>query len=207
MARAPTRRRSRPSPAASIPDSVIGFLNGELGDPPGGWPEPFRTRALAGRSWKAPEATLSAEDEQALASDRRRTLNRLLFPPPPGPSTTPAGRYGDVAVLPTRDYLYGLAQGEEHEVVLGEGVTLLLGVEAVGEPDERGFRTVMCTINGQLRPVSVRDRSVAADVPAAEKADPRGPARSPRPSRVSSPSPSRSATPWPPATPWPRSRR
>jgi len=32
-----------------IPDSVIGFLNGELGDPPGGWPEPFRTKALHGR--------------------------------------------------------------------------------------------------------------------------------------------------------------
>ena len=31
-----------------IPDSVIGFLNGELGDPPGGWPEPFRTKALEG---------------------------------------------------------------------------------------------------------------------------------------------------------------
>ncbi len=158
-----------------IPDSVIGFLNGELGDPPGGWPEPFRTRALAGRSWKAPEATLSAEDEQALASDRRRTLNRLLFPAPTRAFDDTRERYGDVAVLPTRDYLYGLAQGEEHEVVLGEGVTLLLGVEAVGEPDERGFRTVMCTINGQLRPVSVRDRSVAADVPAAEKADPARP--------------------------------
>ena len=34
------------------------------------------------------------------------------------------------------------------------------------------MRTVMCTINGQLRPVQVRDRSVGADVQAAEKADP-----------------------------------
>ncbi|PRC50510.1 hypothetical protein C6A85_69035, partial [Mycobacterium sp. ITM-2017-0098] len=30
-----------------IPDSVIGFLRGELGDPPGGWPEPLRSKALA----------------------------------------------------------------------------------------------------------------------------------------------------------------
>ena len=36
-----------------IPDSVIGFLSGELGDPPGGWPEPFRTKALAGRTFTA----------------------------------------------------------------------------------------------------------------------------------------------------------
>ena len=33
----------------------------------------------------------------------------------------------------------------------------------------------MATINGQLRPVSVRDRSVASDVAAAEKADPAKP--------------------------------
>jgi pyruvate carboxylase len=74
-------------------------------------------------------------------------------------------------VLPTLDYLYGLRQGEEHEVDLSEGVTLLLGVQAVSDPDERGFRTVMATINGQLRPISVRDRAVASEVASAEKAD------------------------------------
>lgn len=155
-----------------IPDSVVGFLNGELGDPPGGWPEPFRSKALAGKSWTAPEPVLSDEDAAALETDRRRTLNRLLFPAPTRAFEEARQAYGDVSVLPTRDYLYGLSQGEEHEVELEEGVTLLLGVEAVSEPDERGFRTVMCTINGQLRPVSVRDRSVSAEVPVAEKADP-----------------------------------
>ena len=54
---------------------------------------------------------------------------------------------------------------------IGEGKTLLLGLEAIGEPDERGIRTVMCTINGQLRPIGIRDRSVASQVAAAEKAD------------------------------------
>ncbi len=159
-----------------IPDSVVGFLNGELGDPPGGWPEPFRSKALAGKSWTAPEPVLSEKDAEALEtadrSLRRRTLDRLLFPAPTRAFEEARQAYGDVSVLPTRDYLYGLSQGEEHEVELEEGVTLLLGVEAVSEPDERGFRTVMCTINGQLRPVSVRDRSVAAEVPVAEKADP-----------------------------------
>ena len=62
-------------------------------------------------------------------------------------------------------------RGEEHSVSLGEGKTLLIGLEAIGEPDERGIRTVMCTINGQLRPVGIRDRNVASAVAAAEKAD------------------------------------
>ena len=74
-------------------------------------------------------------------------------------------------MLPTVDYLYGLRAGEEHEVDLQEGKRLLLGLQSVSEADERGIRTVMCTINGQLRPVNVRDRSVAADAPTQEKAD------------------------------------
>jgi len=78
-------------------------------------------------------------------------------------------------VLPTRDFLYGLQPGDEHVVELEEGKKLIFGLQAVSEPDERGFRTVMCTINGQLRPLPVRDRSVAADVPAQEKADPNQP--------------------------------
>ena len=153
---------------------MIGFLNGELGDPPGGWPEPFRTKALAGRTHKPPAEELTPEQSDGLAGaspSRRRTLNELLFPGPTKEFTESRARYGDTSVLPTVDYLYGLRRGEEHAVEIEEGKTLILGVQAITEPDERGFRTVMSTINGQLRPMSVRDRSVAAEVAAAEKAD------------------------------------
>ncbi len=155
-----------------VPDSVIGFLNGELGDPPGGWPEPFRTKALEGRKARPALAELDAEQRQGLAEDRRATLNELLFPGPTSAGLESREKYGDISVLPTTDYLYGLRSGEEHEVDLEEGKRLLLGVQAVSEPDERGIRTVLCTINGQLRPINVRDRSVQADAPTAEKADP-----------------------------------
>ncbi|GAA5148297.1 pyruvate carboxylase [Nocardioides marinquilinus] len=161
-----------------IPESVIGFLHGELGDPPGGWPEPFRSKALEGRTWTPPSEELTDEQEAGLAggsTSRRRTLNQLLFPGPTREFDEVRETYGDVSVLPTLDYLYGLRFGEEHEVQLEAGVTLLLGVQAISDPDERGFRTVMTTINGQLRPVSVRDRAASADVVAAEKADPAKP--------------------------------
>ncbi|MGY1764602.1 pyruvate carboxylase [Geodermatophilus sp. SYSU D00779] len=154
-----------------LPDSVIGFLRGELGDPPGGWPEPFRTRALEGRRPAEPPAELSADDERGLAEAPRQTLNRLLFPAPTREFEAHADQYGDVSVLPTKEFLYGLRPGDEHAVDLEPGVTLLMGIEAISDPDERGMRTVMCTLNGQLRPVSVRDRSIEAAVKAAEKAD------------------------------------
>ena len=60
-------------------------------------------------------------------------------------------------------------------VDLEPGVRLLIELEAVGEADERGMRTVVATLNGQLRPMQVRDRSVASDLPVAEKADRRDP--------------------------------
>ncbi|MEU0465670.1 MULTISPECIES: pyruvate carboxylase [unclassified Amycolatopsis] len=154
-----------------IPDSVIGFLRGELGDPPGGWPEPFRTKALEGRAEPKPVAELSAEDREGLAKDRRATLNRLLFPGPTKEFEEHRRAYGDTSVLPSKDFFYGLRPGEEYAVDLEPGVRLLFELEAVGEADERGMRTVMATLNGQLRPIQVRDRSVAADLPAAEKAD------------------------------------
>ena len=41
---------------------------------------------------------------------------------------------------------------------------LYVGLEAIGEADAKGMRTVMTTLNGQLRPVYVRDRSIKVDV-------------------------------------------
>jgi len=157
-----------------IPDSVIGFLGGELGDPPGGWPEPFRSKALEGRTWKAPAEELDDEARAGLdggPTSRRRTLNRLLFPGPTQDFEESRERYGDVSVLPTLDYLYGMHPGDEHSVTIGEGKTVLFGLEAISEPDERGFRTVLATINGHMRPVSIRDSSVSAEVATAERAD------------------------------------
>ncbi|MEV0360168.1 pyruvate carboxylase [Nocardia sp. NPDC050697] len=157
-----------------IPDSVIGFLRGELGTPAGGWPEPFRTRALEGRTDPKPVTPLSDEDEKALDGDsleRRAVLNRLLFPGPTTEFLAHRETYGDTSGLSANQFFYGLRRGEEHRVQLEKGVTLLIGLEAISEPDERGMRTVMCILNGQLRPVAVRDRSIAGEVKSAEKAD------------------------------------
>ncbi|MDA3643446.1 pyruvate carboxylase [Saccharopolyspora indica] len=164
-----------------IPDSVIGFLQGELGEPPAGWPEPFRTRALEGRTAVRRVAELSEEDRAGLESDRRGTLNRLLFAKPTKEFTEHREAYGDTSLLRSKDFFYGLRPGEEFPVDLEPGVRLLIGLEAISEPDERGLRTVMATLNGQLRPIQVRDRSVATDLPVAEKADRGNPGHVPAP--------------------------
>jgi pyruvate carboxylase len=157
-----------------IPDSVIGFMAGELGDLPGGWPEPFRTKVLAGRDVKIGVTPLETADVEALGGDstgRRAALNRLLFAGPTTQFEQVRDQFGDLSVVDTIDYLYGLRPGVEHTVAIAPGVDLLLTLEAIGEADGQGMRTVMTTINGQLRPVFVRDLSIKVETKTAEKAD------------------------------------
>ncbi|MDN4481727.1 pyruvate carboxylase [Demequina muriae] len=159
-----------------LPDSVIGFLQGELGDPPGGWPEPFRTKALEGRSSSREVAPLSDEDREALAQSgqvRRRKLNHLLFPGPADDFDVAVDKYGDISVIDTFHYLYGLTvgSGEEVNVELDKGVRMIVSLEAIGEPDHHGERTAIFNYNGSIRPVQVRDEAASIDVVQREKAD------------------------------------
>ncbi|OLF08404.1 pyruvate carboxylase [Actinophytocola xinjiangensis] len=154
-----------------VPASVIGFLRGDLGDPAGGWPEPFRAKALRGRAEPRPVAGLTEEDLAGLAGDRRATLNRLLFPEPAKEFLAHREQFSDTSVLASKDFFYGLRPRKEYPVDLERGVRLLIELEAIGEADERGMRNVMASLNGQLRTIQVRDRSVASDLPVAERAD------------------------------------
>ncbi len=122
-----------------IPDSVVGFMAGELGDLPGGWPEPFRTKVLQGREVKIDVTPLTPAESSALESDataRRDMLNRLLFPAPTRTFHQVRDTFGDLSVLDTVDYLYGLAQGSEHVVEIERGVQLFVGPRG----DRRGRR-------------------------------------------------------------------
>jgi len=162
-----------------IPDSVVGFMAGELGDLPGGWPEPFRTKVLKGRSFDISVKPVSEEDLQLLGSEDdskvQATLNRLLFPGPTKEFERLRNQYGSLDNVATLDYLYGLQADQEHVVELSKGLQLFVSLEAIGEADTKGFRSVMAKLNGQLRPVIVRDYSIAASSSSAEKADPANP--------------------------------
>jgi pyruvate carboxylase len=164
--------------AFDVPDSVVGFMAGELGDLPGGWPEPFRTKILNGKNYVVREEVLSPDHLKRLALPglgRQALLNELLFPGPTKEFEAVRENYGDVSVLATKDYLYGLRMGEETVVEVEPGVSLYVSLDTVSEPDDHGIRTVMVALNGQVRPVSIKDHSIKVTVTTAEKADPGNP--------------------------------
>lgn len=163
-----------------VPDSVIGFLRGDLGTPVGGWPEPLRTRILATRGLSGQDAPVrltevAPEYRTALefpGRGRQQALNELLFPGPAADFAENRRRFGDTSRLSANQFFYGLRPGEEHRFSLDDGVDVMIELKAISEPDAKGMRQVMVAVNGQLRPVTVRDEHATSTLPVAEKADP-----------------------------------
>lgn len=161
-----------------IPESVIGFLQGELGTPPGGWPL-LREKALENRgevdhTVQVPEdlaQDLQSEDHET----RRAALDKLLFPKQYAEYQEHLRTYGITDQLGDKTFFYGLEEGEETMIWYGEigdnRPPLVVSLDAVGEPDDKGMRQVILTVNGQVRPVAVRDESVESSVAEVEKAD------------------------------------
>ncbi|MCK9899240.1 pyruvate carboxylase [Parafrankia colletiae] len=163
-----------------LPASVLGYLAGELGTPPAGFAEPFRERALAGRHPEPPAAALAPDDAAALAApgaDRRAALSRLLFPGPWKDYQQAVATYGNSSVIPTEAFLFGLQPGRPVSVFLEPGVEIIVTLETIGEADDAGMRTLYLRVNGQPRPVRVRDTSIKATTTAARRADPSDPAQ------------------------------
>ena len=148
-----------------IPESVIGFLRGELGDPAGGWPEPLARKAYTPQRGP-PHDELSNEDRRYWRNRAAApaALNRLLFPGPtkefethPIPMATPA-RSVPIGLL-------RVGSGSiEHRVRLGEGCRTADRAGSGIQTLTNGDASAMCTMNGQLRPILVRDRSIASAV-------------------------------------------
>ncbi len=161
-----------------IPESVIGFLQGELGTPPGGWPL-LREKALADRSVVDHTVSVPPELEKDLAGEdhkaRRAALDKLLFPKQYEEFLEHRRTFGITDQLSDRVFFYGLVEGEETLIYYGEvdeeKTPLVVRLEAIGDPDEKGMRQVILTVNGQVRPLVVRDENAESTVAEVEKAD------------------------------------
>ena len=146
----------------ALPASVLDLLAGDLGTPPGGWPEPLRSRVLAAHGVTLTEPTLAPEDAAALSRPgpaARTLLSELMLPGPTREFHAARERYGDLSVLPTEVFWHGLAPDREVSLELEPGVEVTLALEAVGEVDETGHRSLHLRVNGLPRTVEVLDRA------------------------------------------------
>ncbi len=175
-------------PGTSFPESVIDMLQGNLGQPAGGWPRKLQEVVL-GTKHKAikgrPGASMKPLNLKKIRSDLGVKLKReisdddlyshLMYPQVFAEFAKFARDYSDVSVLPTAAFFYGLKPGEEIAVSIEEGKILFIKLINVGAVDKDGHRTIAFELNGMPRETSVVDRSVQAKVKSREKADPANP--------------------------------
>ena len=83
--------------------------------------------------------------------------------------------FGDISVLDTPTFLYGLKLGEEIEVEIEKGKTLIIKLVSIGEPQHDGTRVLYFEMNGQSRELVIQDLTVEVDGSLAPKADPSNP--------------------------------
>ena len=182
-----------PAREIAFPDSVVEFFHGDLGQPHGGFPPELQAKVLKGaeplrvRPGEVLEPTdLEAARAEAEKRIRRRVSDRelasyLMYPKVFVDFAEHQRLHGDVSVLPTPVFFYGLRRDDELFVDIERGKTLVIRFLAIGDADEDGRRTMFFELNGQPREVKVVDRSLAATGPGRRMADESDPTHVPAP--------------------------
>ena len=172
-----------PETEISFPDSVIEMLQGQIGQPKGGFPPAIVRKALKDREplTVRPGSLLEPEDLEARRSDIAETLGveiddedlmgYIMYPKVFTEYHKRHAAYGPVRTLPTRTFFYGMEPGEEITAEIDPGKTLEILLQAVGETHEDGSVRVFFELNGQPRVARVTDRRIASEKVAHPKAE------------------------------------
>jgi len=171
----------------TLPNSVVEMFSGSLGEPEGGWPPHIQEIVLKGarpQNGRPGEHLAPVDLEQAKSQAEKKVghkisrtdlMSYLMYPDVYLKFARGRGSYGDVDVLPTPAFFYGLGKDREITVELEPGKLLITKYLTTSEPHPNGTRTVFFELNGQPREVTVRDKSLQPAVPTREKADPAKP--------------------------------
>ena len=166
-----------------FPGSVLEFLEGLMGQPFGGFPEPLRSQALRNRRKleKRPGLFLEPLDLTKIKNDLREAYGSAsecdvasyaMYPKVFEDYKKFLTKYGDLSVLPTRFFLSKPEIGEEFHVELEKGKVLILKLLAIGPLSEQtGQREVFYEVNGEVRQVSVDDKNASVENAARPKAE------------------------------------
>lgn len=173
-----------PAKDVSFPDSVVDMMRGNLGQPPGGWPQAIQTKVLKGETpiTDRPGAHLDPVDLEAERAKLSEILDGrqiddedlagyLMYPKVFTDYMQRHETYGPVRTLPTRTFFYGMEPGDEISVEIDPGKTLEVRLLTLGETDDKGEMKVFFELNGQPRQVRIPNRKATGAQAARPKAD------------------------------------
>jgi pyruvate carboxylase len=173
-----------PATDVSFPDSVIDMMRGNLGQPPGGFPEGIVKKVLKGEkpNTDRPGAHLAPVDLEATRKELSEQLDGmeiddedlagyLMYPKVYTDYRARHEMYGPVRTLPTPTFFYGMEPSEEIAAEIDPGKTLEIRLQTIGETNEDGEVKVFFELNGQPRVIRVPNRLVKATTQARPKAE------------------------------------
>ncbi|HXC05022.1 MAG TPA: pyruvate carboxylase [Bacteroidia bacterium] len=170
----------------SFPESVRSMFKGDLGQPHGGFPKALQKLILKDEQayTDLPNAHLQPiELESDFKAFRIRFgtectfldyLSYKFYPKVFEGYHAHLKTFGDVSMIPTPEFFYGMKNNQETLIDIGEGKTLIVKQMYIGDPDESGNRSVYFKLNGQTRAIEVKDRSIQNTRKANRKAEGQG---------------------------------
>ncbi|HHW38744.1 MAG TPA: pyruvate carboxylase [Bacillales bacterium] len=170
-----------------FPDAVVEFFEGYLGQPYQGFPKALQSIILKGREpiRVRPGELLEPVDFNDLKETLSHKLEReasdfdclayALYPKVFVDYHDFYEQYGNMSMLDTLTFFYGMRLGEEIEVEIEQGKTLIVKLVSIGQPQQDGTRVVYFELNGQPREVIVKDENVKSMVVVKAKADKNNP--------------------------------
>jgi|TARA_R100000479_G_scaffold43446_1_gene19865 pyruvate carboxylase len=163
----------------SFPESVINFFKGDLGQPLGGFPKELQKIILRNTDpyTDRPNAHLEPIDfDTEYAAFRKKFqkgfsrpiefedfLSYSLYPRVFEQAHEKYKLYGNLAILPTKNFFYGMKLREEAIIELEEGKTIIVKLLSVGIPNDEGIRIVFFSVNGENRFVEIKDKSIKVE--------------------------------------------
>ena len=173
-----------PTTDVAFPDSVVDMMRGNLGQPPGGFPEKIIKRVLKDEkpNLERPGKHLDSVDLEATRSALSQELDGftvddedlngyLMYPKVFLDYMGRHRQYGPVRTLPTKTFFYGMEPGEEITAEIDPGKTLEIRLQTVGETNEDGEVKVFFELNGQPRVIRVPNRLIKASTVRRPKAE------------------------------------
>lgn len=168
----------------SFPDSVVSFFEGQLGQPVGGFPEKLQKIILKGRPaiTVRPGQLAPAVDFEKVRKELaekvgftpkdEQVLSYLMYPQVFLDYCKSYDQFGEVKLLDTPTFFYGMRLGEKINVEIEKGKVLIIRLDEIGEADEEGNRILFFNLNGQRREIVVNDKSIQSTIVHRKKAEP-----------------------------------
>jgi pyruvate carboxylase len=175
-----------PEREVAFPKSVVQLFSGELGFPADGFPVELQKKVLAGQaplSGRAGEllppvdlveAHHALEKQVGRKVSEQELSSSLMYPDVFRDFAAHEARFGDVSVLPTPTFFYGLKEQQEVAIEIEQGKTLLLFLQGSTELPEDACVKLFFELNGQPRAVrvGVAGQTAKAHHPKAEIGNP-----------------------------------